>query len=59
MNKTTLQKISGHVYWMPPAKPNRPSLGAVVGEDRVVMLDAGASIAHAREFLYQQKICRA
>ena len=48
-----MTKISDHVYWMPPAKPDRPSLGAVVGEDRVVMLDAGASSAHAREFLEQ------
>lgn len=51
MNKLTLQKISDHVYWMPPAKPDRPSLCAVVGSDRVVMLDAGASSAHARAFL--------
>ena len=36
---------------MPPAKPDRPSLCAVVGSDRVVMLDAGASETHARQFL--------
>jgi len=53
MNKATLHKISDHVYWMPPAKPDRPSVCAVVGTDRVVMLDAGASSEHAREFLDQ------
>ena len=46
-----LQPIADHVYWMPPAKPDRPSLCAVVGTEMVVMLDAGASTAHARQFL--------
>jgi glyoxylase-like metal-dependent hydrolase (beta-lactamase superfamily II) len=46
-----LQRISDHVYWLPPAKPDRPSLCAVVGEHATLMLDAGASDAHARLFL--------
>jgi glyoxylase-like metal-dependent hydrolase (beta-lactamase superfamily II) len=46
-----LQRISEHVYWLPPAKPDRPSLCAVVGEHATLMLDAGASDAHARRFL--------
>ena len=46
-----LQRISGGVYWLPPAKPDRPSLCAVVGEHATLMLDAGASDAHARLFL--------
>src|SRR5258706_10733817 len=46
-----LTKISEHVYWMPPGKPDRPSLCAVVGERRTLMLDAGSSAAHARTFL--------
>ena len=46
-----LQRISDHVYWLPLAKPDRPSLCAVVGEDATLMLDAGASDAHARLFL--------
>ena len=46
-----LQRISEHVYWLPPAKPDRPSLCAVVGEHATLMLDAGASDAHARLFL--------
>lgn len=46
-----LQRISEHIYWLPPAAPDRPSLCAVVGDSLVVVLDAGASDAHAREFL--------
>ena len=46
-----LQRISDNVYWLPPAKPDRPSLCAVVGEHATLMLDAGASDAHARLFL--------
>jgi glyoxylase-like metal-dependent hydrolase (beta-lactamase superfamily II) len=45
------RKISEHVYWMPPGPPDRPSLCAVVGDRRTVMLDAGSSAAHTREFL--------
>lgn len=47
----TLIQISEHVYWMPPDEPDRPSLCAVVGARRTLMLDAGASDAHARQFL--------
>jgi glyoxylase-like metal-dependent hydrolase (beta-lactamase superfamily II) len=47
----SLQKISERVYWLPPAPPDRPSLCAVVGERRTLMLDAGSSAAHARLFL--------
>jgi glyoxylase-like metal-dependent hydrolase (beta-lactamase superfamily II) len=43
-----VQRISEHVYWLPPAPPDRPSLCAVAGERRTLMLDAGASAAHAR-----------
>jgi glyoxylase-like metal-dependent hydrolase (beta-lactamase superfamily II) len=48
---SVLTKISEHVYWMPPGLPDRPSLCAVVGDRRTLMLDAGSSNAHAREFL--------
>jgi glyoxylase-like metal-dependent hydrolase (beta-lactamase superfamily II) len=51
MTAHALERISDHVYWLPPAKPDRPSLCAVVGRDRTLMLDAGASDAHARLFL--------
>src|SRR4051812_38755830 len=46
-----LTKISEHVYWMPPGEPDRPSLCAVVGARRTLMLDAGSSDAHALQFL--------
>jgi glyoxylase-like metal-dependent hydrolase (beta-lactamase superfamily II) len=46
-----LQRISERVYWLPPAPPDRPSLCAVAGERRTLMLDGGASAAHARLFL--------
>jgi glyoxylase-like metal-dependent hydrolase (beta-lactamase superfamily II) len=36
---------------LPPAPPDRPSLCAVVGERRTLMLDAGSSAAHAQLFL--------
>jgi glyoxylase-like metal-dependent hydrolase (beta-lactamase superfamily II) len=45
------QKITDHVYWMTPDKPDRPSLAAVVGERHTLMLEGGASAAHARLFL--------
>jgi glyoxylase-like metal-dependent hydrolase (beta-lactamase superfamily II) len=48
---SVLTKIAEHVYWMPPGPPDRPSLCAVVGDRRTLMLDAGSSNAHAREFL--------
>jgi glyoxylase-like metal-dependent hydrolase (beta-lactamase superfamily II) len=48
---TRLTKVSDHVYWMPPGPPDRPSLCAVVGDRRTLMLDAGSSQAHAREVL--------
>jgi len=46
-----LTKISEHVYWLPPGPPDRPSLCAVAGDRRTLMLDAGASPAHTRAFL--------
>ncbi|MEO8397497.1 MAG: MBL fold metallo-hydrolase [Chloroflexota bacterium] len=53
MNEATLTQISDHVYWMQPAKPDRPSLCAVIGTNSTLMLDAGSSDAHARQFLEQ------
>ena len=51
MPETTLTKISEHVYWMSPGAPDRPSLCAVVGKNRTLMLDGAASDAHTRLFL--------
>jgi glyoxylase-like metal-dependent hydrolase (beta-lactamase superfamily II) len=44
-------QITEHVWWLPPADPDRPSLCAVVGERWTLALDAGSSRAHTREFL--------
>jgi glyoxylase-like metal-dependent hydrolase (beta-lactamase superfamily II) len=43
-----VERISERVYWLPPGPPDRPTLCAVAGERRTLMLDAGASAAHAR-----------
>jgi glyoxylase-like metal-dependent hydrolase (beta-lactamase superfamily II) len=44
-------QISDHIWWLPKAPPDRPSLCAVVGERRTLWLDAGSSEAHAQELL--------
>lgn len=49
--ETTLTRLTEHVYWMTPGKPDRPSLCAVVGNNRTLMLDGAASPAHTRLFL--------
>ena len=48
---TRLTRITEHVYWLPPGQPDRPSLCAVVGGRRTLMLDGGSSRAHTKEFL--------
>jgi glyoxylase-like metal-dependent hydrolase (beta-lactamase superfamily II) len=48
---TVLTKVTEHVYWLPPAPPDRPSLCAVAGDRRTLMLDAGSSAAHTAEVL--------
>src|SRR5207247_2194976 len=48
---SALTKISEHVYWMSPGPPDRPSVCAVKGARRTLMLDAGSSRAHTRQFL--------
>jgi glyoxylase-like metal-dependent hydrolase (beta-lactamase superfamily II) len=48
---SVLTKITEHVYWLPPGLPDRPSVCAVVGDRRTLMLDAGSSRAHTRAFL--------
>jgi glyoxylase-like metal-dependent hydrolase (beta-lactamase superfamily II) len=51
MLQMTLRKVAQHVYWMPPGPPDRPSICAVAGSRRTLMLDAGSSTAHTRAFL--------
>lgn len=48
----TLHPISEHVWWFTPEdRTDRPSLCAVVGDNKVALLDIGASPAHTRQFL--------
>ncbi|MGB7339199.1 MAG: MBL fold metallo-hydrolase, partial [Phototrophicaceae bacterium] len=48
----TLHRISEHIWWFTPDDhTDRPSLCAVVGSERVLLLDIGASIAHTQAFL--------
>lgn len=50
--KHSLNNLSNHVRWFTPdPRTDRPILGAVVGQKASLMLDAGASPSHAREFL--------
>lgn len=51
MTGPTLERPTEHVYWLPPSKPDRPSLAVVVGARRTLMLDVGASPAHTGRFL--------
>jgi len=46
-----MERISDHVWWLPPGPPDRPSLCAVAGERWTLALDAGSSRAHTRLFL--------
>jgi glyoxylase-like metal-dependent hydrolase (beta-lactamase superfamily II) len=46
-----MERISEHVWWLPPGLPDRPSLCAVVGERWTLALDAGSSRTHTRMFL--------
>jgi len=46
-----VERITEHVWWLPPGLPDRPSLCAVVGERWTLALDAGSSRAHTSEFL--------
>lgn len=47
-----LNRISNHVYWLPPdSRTDRPVLGAIVGSKGTLMVDAGNSPAHVALFL--------
>ena len=52
MNKSKLGQISEHVYWFSPDDAtDRPTLGAVVGNEATLLVDAGNSTTHAQLFL--------
>ncbi len=47
-----LRQLTGHIYYIhADHRTDRPVLAAIVGSDRVLMIDAGASPAHAQLFL--------
>lgn len=50
--KTTLQKLTEHIYFMPhDHRSDRPVLAVVSGEKESLIIDAGASPTHAGQFL--------
>lgn len=52
MKQSPLNRISEHVYWLAPdATTDRPTLGAIVGRQATLIVDAGNSPAHANLFL--------
>ena len=52
MSKSELGQISERVYWFSPDETtDRPTLGAVVGNDATLVVDAGNSTTHAQLFL--------
>jgi glyoxylase-like metal-dependent hydrolase (beta-lactamase superfamily II) len=47
----TIQKLSNHLYYLPPyQKTDRPILGAIVGDEQTLFIDAGNSASHAKLF---------
>lgn len=49
-----LTKISDRLYYLPPVQvTDRPILGAVVGEEKTILIDAGNSSQHAKLFVQQ------
>lgn len=52
VRQSLLNQISEHVYWLAPnPTTDRPTLGAIVGKQATLMVDAGNSPAHANLFL--------
>jgi glyoxylase-like metal-dependent hydrolase (beta-lactamase superfamily II) len=52
MSSFELNQLTPHIYWSKPtAETDRPVLGAVVGSQAVLMVDAGNSPAHAGGFI--------
>ena len=52
MISSELNLLTPHVYWLPPKRETcRPALGAVSGQQSLLMVDAGNSPTHASAFL--------
>lgn len=51
-----LTKLTDRLYYLPPVQEtDRPILGAVVGDEKTVLIDAGNSSQHAKLFVQQLK----
>ncbi|MGP4072870.1 MBL fold metallo-hydrolase [Piscibacillus sp. B03] len=49
-----LKKLSSSIYYLPNQDENeRPTLGLVCGDDYSLVIDAGNSVEHARDFINQ------
>lgn len=52
MADSRLRQLTPRVWWFTPdERSDRPSLGAILGDDATMIVDAGASRAHAQAFL--------
>jgi glyoxylase-like metal-dependent hydrolase (beta-lactamase superfamily II) len=52
MKQSRLNRLSEHVYWLAPDETtDRPTLGAIVGQQATLVVDAGNSPTHAHLFL--------
>jgi len=50
----TLQKLSNRLFYLPPyQKTDRPILAAIVGDNQTLLIDAGNSSNHAKQFKEQ------
>jgi glyoxylase-like metal-dependent hydrolase (beta-lactamase superfamily II) len=51
-----LHQVSDHFWWFSPeSRTDRASLGLVVGNEKTLMLECGASPAHTQQFLAELK----
>lgn len=49
-----LKQISDHIFYLPPyQETDRPILGAIIGDEKTVLIDAGNSSQHAKLFQSQ------
>lgn len=54
MKKSTLQRLTDRIFYLPPeAETDRPLLAAICGEKQTLLIDAGNSPAHAELFLHE------
>ena len=52
MPQTYLTSLTPRIFWSPPdSERDRPVMGALVGQNATLIVETGASPAHARQFL--------